>query len=310
MDRKLTAFLAVARVGNVTQAADRIGLTQPALTKTIRRLEVELGARLFERTARGMVLTDMGELFMRHARAIEGHWSQAREEAHARSDGTLTELRIAAGSAYHLRIVPQLIRTLSVEYPETRFVLDVDVAATSVPRLLSGEIHLLLGAFVHEVPEGLVTEKLLDVVSWPICCRDDPLARLDPVGPEALRARRWVIYRRDTLMRERLTEYFLRFQMPLPQVVMEVDALASTFQAIAGTPYLTAAPMTIVPMAEQSGLKLVPVDPPLWSFPSGAWTRRATTEYPIIRRALEILRILCKSHSAELSPVPGEVISR
>lgn len=310
MDRKLVAFLAVARLGNLTHAADRIGLTQPALTKTIRRLEVELGARLFERTARGMILTDIGELFMRHARAIEGHWSQAREEAHARSDGTLAELRIAAGSAYHLRIVPRLVRALSVEYPETRFLLDVDVAATSVPRLQSGELHLLLGAFVHEVPEGLVTEKLLDVVSWPICCRDDPLARLEPVPPEALRGRRWVIYRRDTLMRERLTEYFLRFQMPLPEVVMEVDALASTFQAIVGTPYLTAAPMTIAPMAEQSGLRVVPVDPPLWTFPSGAWMRRATTEYPIIRRALEILRVLCADHSAGLSPEPGEVISR
>lgn len=310
MDRKLTAFLAVARVGNLTQAADRIGLTQPALTKTIRRLETELGATLFERSARGMVLTDIGEIFMRHARAIEGHWQQAREAAHARSDGALAELRIAAGSAYHLRIVPRLIRTLSVEYPDTRFLVDVDVAATSVPRLQSGELHLLLGAFVHEVPEGLVTEKLLDVVSWPICCRDDPLARLDHVPPDTLRGRRWVIYRRDTLMRERLTEYFLRFQMPLPRVVIEVDALASTFQAVVGTPYLTAAPMTIAPMAELSGLKVLPATPPLWTFPSGAWMRRATAEYPIIRRALEILRGLCADHSAGLSPRPAEVISR
>ena len=310
MDRNLTAFLAVARAGNLTVAADRIGLTQPALTKTIRRLEGELGARLFDRSARGMVLTDVGTMFMRHACAIETHWGQAREEAHARSGGDIAELRIAAGSAYHLRIVPRLIRALSIEFPETRFLLDVDVAASSVPRVQTGELHLLLGAFVQEVPDGLVTEKLLDVVSWPICCRDDPLARLDRVPPEALRDRRWVIYRRDTLMRERLTEYFLRFRMPLPRVVVEVDALASTFNAVAGTPYLTAAPMTILPMAEASGLKVVPVDPPLWSFPSGAWMRRSTAEYPIIRRALETLRELCDDHSRELSPGPVEVISR
>lgn len=310
MDRKITAFLAVARLGNLTLAADRIGLTQPALTKTIRRLEAELGAKLFVRTARGMALTDLGELFMGHARAIESHWMQAREEADARTSGEITDLRIAAGSAYHMRIVPLLIRALSAEFPETRFQVDVDVAATSLPRLTSGELHLLLGAFVHEVPEGFVTEKLLDVVSWPICWRDDPLASLDRVPPDALRDRRWVIYRRDTLMRERLTEYCLRFRMPSPQVIIEVDALASTFLAVAGTPYLTAAPMTIAPLAELAGLKVVPVDPPLWNFPSGAWMRRATAEYPIIRRALEILRELCSDHSFWLSSSPGEVISR
>ena len=310
MDRKLTAFLAVARVGNLTLAADRIGLTQPALTKTIRRLESELGARLFDRSARGMVLTDVGELFMRHARAIEGHWGQAREEAHARSGGEPGELRIAAGSAYHLRIVPLLIRQLSTEFPETRFRLDVDVAGASVPRLLSGDLHLLLGAFVQEVPEGLVTEKLLDVVSAAICCLGDPLARLDRVPPEALRDRRWVIYGRDTLMRERLTEYFLRFQMPLPRMVIEVDALASTLLAVSGTPYLTAAPTTIGAMAAASGLKVLPMEYPLWSFPSGAWMRRSTVEYPILRRALAILRELCAGYSPGLSAERSEVISR
>lgn len=310
MDRELTAFLAVARVGNLTAAADRIGLTQPALTKTIRRLEAELGTQLFERSARGMLLTEAGELFLRHARAIETHWQQAREEAHARSGAELAEFRIAAGSAYHLRIVPLLIRELSAEFPETLFRVDVDVAGTSVPRLLAGELHLLLGAFVQEVPEGLVTEKLLDVVSSAICCRNDPLARLDAVPPEALRDRRWVIYGRDLLVRERLTEYYLRFRMPLPRTVIEVDALASTLLAVSGTPYLTAAPTTIAPLAEASGVKVLPMEVPLWSFPSGAWMRRSTTEYPILRRALESLRALCGDHSPKLSPAQGEVISR
>ncbi len=309
MDRKLTAFLAVARAGNLTHAADRIGLTQPALTKTIRRLEAELDAKLFDRTARGMVLTDVGELFMRQARLIEGHWQQAREAVHARSGGEIGEFRVAAGSAYHLRIVPLLIRALSIEFPESRFRLDIDVAGASLPRLLAGEIHLLLGAFVQEVPEGLVTEKLLDVESAAVCCRNDPLAQLDRVPPEALRDRRWVIYGRDTLMRERLTEYFLRFRMPLPRMVIEVDALASTLLAVPGTPYLTAAPTTFAPMAKTAGLKVLPMEVPLWSFPSGAWMRQSTMEYPILKRALDILRDLCTHHSRELSPAPGEVIS-
>ena len=57
MDRNLRAFLAVAQAGNLTAAADSIGLTQPALTKTIRRLEQDFQAKLFDRSAKGMGLT-------------------------------------------------------------------------------------------------------------------------------------------------------------------------------------------------------------------------------------------------------------
>jgi DNA-binding transcriptional LysR family regulator len=173
-----------------------------------------------------------------------------------------------------------------------------------LPKVQSGEVHLLLGAFFQEAPDGLVTEKLLEVVTTAICCRSNPLARLDRVPPEALRDHLWVIYKRDTLMRERLTEYFLRFQMPSPQVVMEVDALAATMIVVAGTPYLTAAPTTLAPMAERADLAVLPLEVPLWSFPSGAWTRRSTREYPILRRALEILRELGRDHSAGLSRSP------
>jgi DNA-binding transcriptional LysR family regulator len=301
MDRKLVAFLAVARIGNLTAAAGAIGLTQPALTKTIRRLEQEVGAPLFVRSSRGMLLSEMGELFLGHARAIETHWAQAKEEAHARAGGMLSEFSIASGAAYHTRLVPLLLRRLALEFPETRFVMDFDVAGSALPKLLSGEVHLLLGAFVQEVPDGLVTEKLLDVMSTAICSRDDPLARLSRVTAGDMRGRRWVLYRRDTFMRDRLAEYFVRHRISAPQVVAEVDSLAVTMMLVAGTPYLTAAPTTITGMADMAGLALLRLDAPLWTFPSGAWMRRATLEYPILQRSLAILRDLVRTHSAELS---------
>lgn len=292
MDRKLSAFLAVARVGNLTVAAESIGLTQPALTKTIRRLEQEVGAALFLRSPRGMALTEMGELFFTHARAIETHWAQAKEEAHARAGGMLAEFRVAAGAAYHPRIVPLLVRRLAAEFPDTSFVVDFDVAGQSLPRLHAGELHLLLGAFVQEVPEGLVTKKLIDVEVSAICGRDDPLARMPRVRPEDLRDRRWVIYRRDAYLRERLMEYFIRNQLPAPRVVMEIDSLAATMELVTGTPYLSAAPTTIIGAPESRGLALPRLEEPLWTFPSGAWMRRSTLEYPVLRRALAILREL------------------
>lgn len=304
MDRNLKAFLAVARSGNLTVAAAAIGLTQPALTKTIQRLEADLGAPLFVRSARGMALSDVGELFLARAQAIETHWAQAREEAHARSGGALAEFRIASGAAYHMRIAPLLVRRLAQEFPETRFALDFDVAGLMLPKLQTGEIHLLLGAFIHEVPDGLTTVKLLDVVNAAMCWRGNPLARLERVSPSALRGQQWVIYKRDACMLQRLTAYCLQFQLPAPRIVMEVDALASTMLVVASTAYLTVVPTTLLPMADEAGLVPLPLEAPIWSFPSGAWMRRSTCAYPILQRALAILRELAAeaTHSIRLSP--------
>lgn len=147
MERNLKVFLAVARSGNLTSAAEMVGLTQPALTKTIRRLEGDFGAKLFERTARGMVLTSVGETLFNYAQTIELKYQQAHEEIEAVRSGMVKEFKISAGPAYHATIAPDLTKQLSIEFPETNFILSVDVAVTSTTKLLDGEIDLMLGAF-------------------------------------------------------------------------------------------------------------------------------------------------------------------
>lgn len=304
MDRNLRAFLAVAKLGNLTAAADSIGLTQPALTKTVKRLEDAMGARLFNRSAKGMELTEVGLVFLDRARTIEMNWTQAREEVHARTNGTLSEFHIAAGAAYNTWIAPQLLRRLSVEFPETRLVLEYDVSGIMLPKLQGGQIHLLLGAFIQEVPDGVITEKLMDVVNGVLCCKSHPLARLTTVPPTALREYRWILYQRDLLMHRRLANYFMQFQMPPPRVMMEIDTLASTMRLVSGSAFLTAAPTSLGNAAAEFGLVQLPLQTPIWAFPSGVWMRKSTADYPILRRSLAILKELVRDnpgHSSLLS---------
>lgn len=78
-------FVAVAEEGHVGRAALRLHVSQPPLSRQIKSLEDELGASLFERTARGMRLLPAGEVFLRHARAILAEVEAARGSVRDRS---------------------------------------------------------------------------------------------------------------------------------------------------------------------------------------------------------------------------------
>lgn len=78
--RHLRAFIKIAEIGSISRAADALGLTQPALGQQLLRLEDEVGLKLFERTARGVTITEAGRIFERHARQILDNADRALEE--------------------------------------------------------------------------------------------------------------------------------------------------------------------------------------------------------------------------------------
>lgn len=295
MDRNLRAFLAVARTGNLTSAAEQIGLTQPALTKTIRRVELDFGAKLFDRTTRGMMLTPAGRLLLQRCEKIELHYRQGREEIALLGAGVLDEFRIAAGVAYHVSIAPDLVKQLSLEFPETRFVLHFQVAGQAIPRLVAGEIELVLGS-LDSTPEGIATVPLLNVEMVVYACRQSALGRMADVTPRDLAGKKWVVYQRDPIMISRLNSYAAENMLPEPRVVMEIDSLLASFRAVRGTEYVTAASGVVHRSAEDEGLKRLNLERGIWYFASGASYRSSLRDFPIMRRALEILVELTRAH--------------
>lgn len=296
MDRTLRAFLAVARLGNLTAAADTIGLTQPALTKTIRRLEQDFGTRLFDRAARGMTLTPAGRLLLERSRLIEMHYEHGKEEIRLLKTEVLSEFRIAAGVAYHAAIAPDLVKILSLEFPGTRFVLEFKVANHALPQLISGELDLILGAFLATEAEGIEVEPLLKVEMTAFACKDSELGKGLATPTAALAGKKWIVYQRDPIMASRLRSYCAEYLLPEPEIVMEIDSLNASFRVARGTEYLTAAASLLRQTAEEAGLVMLNLERKIWHFESGASYRRSFKTYPIMQRALQILRDLALEH--------------
>src|SRR5829696_9651343 len=106
--RQLECFLAVARLGNLSRAAEEMYLTQPTLTARLKALEEELGDPLFVRTSRGMRLTEAGREFLEYAERIVGSFEEGKRR--------LEELRGASGGGSGSGLPPALGSTPCLGY--------------------------------------------------------------------------------------------------------------------------------------------------------------------------------------------------
>ena len=163
---QLRDVVAIAERGSLRAAARHLDLAQPALTRSVHELERELGVPLFERRARGMILTPMGEAFVRRANAVLER-SAARpgrrsEQLHGGTHG-----RVVAGlslAAHASRCCPRRSsRFLSKRYPHVQLHLIEALYPTLEAGLKDGSVDFYVGPEHERAPSSeLVQEHLFD----------------------------------------------------------------------------------------------------------------------------------------------------
>src|ERR1700759_3115736 len=114
----LRDITAVAERGSLRAAARQLGIPQPAITRSIREVERELGVALFERRPKGMVLTPMGELFLNRAITVLGELRRAREEIDQMRGVTGGQVSIALSSAAQIALFPSALPQFRKRYPD------------------------------------------------------------------------------------------------------------------------------------------------------------------------------------------------
>jgi DNA-binding transcriptional LysR family regulator len=145
--RQLKAFLLTARLGNFTRAAEIMHITQAGLSVMMRELEVQLDARLFDRTTRTVTLTGAGEKFLPAAIRALDEIEDAAAQINAIGEKARHTLRIAATPFVASNLLPPICRQFRSSFPEVKIQL-VDCALKQVHTLVeSGEVDLGFGFF-------------------------------------------------------------------------------------------------------------------------------------------------------------------
>jgi DNA-binding transcriptional LysR family regulator len=187
--RQLTYFVAITEERNFTRAAQRIPIAQPAISQQIRRLESELGERLFVRDRRGITLTAAGEALLPHARAMLADAEHAREAMAALSG--LHTGRLAFGFVLPLpdQRLPRLLGAFHRQYPAIELRLIEEETDALLASLATGQLDAaLIGLGRYDRPPPDV-ESLL-VAREPVVVAVHPRHPLAERGSIPLRALR------------------------------------------------------------------------------------------------------------------------
>jgi LysR family transcriptional regulator, benzoate and cis,cis-muconate-responsive activator of ben and cat genes len=154
--RHLRYFVAVAETENVSRAALKLHVSQPALSRQIRDLEDEIGFCLLERTAKSVRLTDAGHAFLNDARTLLQQADEAVKKARAIASAEPTELKVGYSPAATARILAPILRAYQRVMPKVHVKLHDWSNEENVAGLRDGRLNL---AFVVRPPKAVFLEE-------------------------------------------------------------------------------------------------------------------------------------------------------
>lgn len=219
------AFLAVAERGSINAAAEFLHVSQPAVTRTIRELEDQLGARLFDRNAKGATLTDFGHGIVGHARRLRSELELIERNAQSHRTGKRRHMSIGAVPIHPIALVAKALATLH-EKENVAINIVIGSQAEMIDLLKAAKIEMVLGPLVmHKDSTGLIQETINHEETEFYCRPGNPLAQKANPGPEDLGAAKWILGGRDTTLRARIDEHFARFDVIL-DVPLEIEDVA------------------------------------------------------------------------------------
>ncbi|UUX95198.1 LysR substrate-binding domain-containing protein [Aquabacterium sp. J223] len=181
--RQLRYFIGVAEAGSLLKASARLHVAQPALGQQIAALEDEVGARLFERTSRGMALTDAGRTFLDHAKVVLADVERARAAVSASAGEPRGEVVIGLPTTAALAATVPIVRACRERLPQVRLKVIEGYSGFVREWLTAGRLDLAI--LYGDAPvatlalQPLVEERLALITAAAESHRPGPIALVD-----------------------------------------------------------------------------------------------------------------------------------
>ena len=282
--RQLEYVLAVAEEASFTRAAARTHVAQPGISAQVRRLEEELGERLFDRSGRTVTLTAAGEAVLPFARAALSAVGAARAAVEDLSGLVRGQVSVGMVTACPVELMPAAVAGFHREHPDVEVSLIEDDSHGLLAGVAGGAIDVALVGLADDPPAGIAVQVIADEPLYAAVAREHELASRSSVPVRALAEHDLIALPRGTGGRTALEAACARAGVA-PRIVIEASdprVLAAMSQRGLG--------VAILPNSGWEDLTLVPtVRPELRSRLVLAW-REAGPASPAARALIAFAR--------------------
>jgi len=237
---QLRDFVAVASTGSLRAAARRLNLTQPSLTKSIGLLEKELGYSLFERHARGAVLSVAGRSFLPRAEAVLNELDRGVAEL-KHLGGTGGYVNMAVSAAVSLTALPGALKEFRKKFPDANVRVISAGYTVAFNELRAGAIDFCLG----RRPSGALSEEFsvqhIFTNTRSVICRKDHPMRNSTSLSDLLDAG-WLVSGATGLASDEHDQIFMSLGLPVPKSIVQCEYPTALVGLLAGTDMLSIMP--------------------------------------------------------------------
>jgi DNA-binding transcriptional LysR family regulator len=262
--RELRLFLAVARSGSVVKAANEIGLTQPALSKSIAELERTFGVRLFDRTNRGVTPTPHGEVLLRRATGVFEELRQAVDEFETLTDASRGELRLGGTPTMCAGLLPRAITSVLNERPKFRFHVAELESAKVRSEVSTRSLDVGMGREqVAGENDDLVFDRLFDDRLFIVAGARHQLAGRRSTTLEEAACQQWVLPTTEGSVTAQFVSELRKAKLELPQPAVTTMSVLVRYELIATNSFLTVMHGSVLRFGNvPKFLRVLPIDLP------------------------------------------------
>jgi DNA-binding transcriptional LysR family regulator len=253
--RRLRHLRAAVAEGSLSGAAERLGLSQPALSSSIKSLETDLGVTLLERHRYGVAGTAYAETLLEHFQRVEAELQAAWSKVGQLRLGSATDLQIGCGPSEAMRLLPAALEHLRQTHPQVRVCVEYGLNERLMPMVRHGEIACALSSIPSSAAHPDLKHQTLHLDRAVVIARTDhPLAARRKVVPADLARYPWVRARRWELERKALDELFADAGVPPLRATVETSSAILMKTLVMQGDFLSFVPLEMIHWEHKAGL--------------------------------------------------------
>ena len=281
----LNVLVAAIEEGSLRGAARRVAASQPAITKMIRELELELAAPLLLRTSRGVVPTAQGKVLYERAIKVERELTAAVDEINQIGGRMVGQLHVGAVPLAVMLLIPETLRTFGQEFPEVKLRVSEELYVAQLQKLRSGEVDVTVGGIPDDLSTGeFYVEPLMHTSMVATVCKGSRWLKARRLAD--LQTARWV-YTGTSSDSGYAKLFFELHQLAPPRVGAVVNSTLALLALVTSGDYVALMPRQIAvhPVVAQF-ISIIDIAEKGYPLQVGAILRSDSAVSPVLRHLL------------------------